>query len=355
MSPANRWEFWIDRGGTFTDCLGRAPDRSLHVAKVLSSDRAPLKGIAELLGLDPTDTVPPCDLRLGTTVATNALLERKGRPCGLVITRGFADLLEIGTQARPQLFALDVVKPRVLYDHVLEIDARAAPDGRVVSRPDPVTLKAQLSELAAQVDSVIDARAAPDGRVVSRPDPVTLKAQLSELAAQVDSVAVVVIHACAAPQLEREMGDLARTAGFAHVSLSHEATAELGMLARGDTAVVDAYLTPLLRQYLTDLAAELPGSNIRLMQSSGRLCEADSFGGPAAVLSGPAGGVVACTTIAEDAGLNQVIGFDMGGTETAGGAMGCGGGVGSLPQAPRPKSSATASPSFSDPNVVMTG
>lgn len=321
MSPANRWEFWIDRGGTFTDCLGRAPDRSLHVAKVLSSDRAPLKGIAELLGLDPTDTVPPCDLRLGTTVATNALLERKGRPCGLVITRGFADLLEIGTQARPQLFALDVVKPRVLYDHVLEIDARAAPDGRVVSRPDPVTLKAQLSELAAQVDSV----------------------------------AVVVIHACAAPQLEREMGDLARTAGFAHVSLSHEATAELGMLARGDTAVVDAYLTPLLRQYLTDLAAELPGSNIRLMQSSGRLCEADSFGGPAAVLSGPAGGVVACTTIAEDAGLNQVIGFDMGGTETAGGAMGCGGGVGSLPQAPRPKSSATASPSFSDPNVVMTG
>ncbi|MBW2458014.1 MAG: hydantoinase B/oxoprolinase family protein, partial [Deltaproteobacteria bacterium] len=282
MPPASRWEFWIDRGGTFTDCLGRAPDGRLHVAKILSSDRAPLEGIAELLGLDPTAAVPPCDLRMGTTVATNALLERKGRPCALVITRGFADLLEIGTQARPQLFALDVVKPAVLYDHVLEIDARAAPDGTVVSRPDPVALEAQLTELAARVDSV----------------------------------AVVVMHGYAAPQLERSIGELARAAGFAHVALSHEAAAELGMLARGDTAVVDAYLTPLLRQYLTELAAELPGSSLRVMQSSGRLCEAGSFGGPAAVLSGPAGGVVACARIAERAGLDQVIGFDMGGTST---------------------------------------
>ncbi|RLB60431.1 MAG: 5-oxoprolinase [Deltaproteobacteria bacterium] len=282
MPPAARWEFWIDRGGTFTDCLGRAPGGEVHVAKVLSSDRAPLQAIRQILGLEPDQSIPPCDLRMGTTVATNALLERRGRPCALVITRGFADLLEIGTQARPALFALDVIKPSVLYDRVLEVDARAAPDGTVIQRPDLITLQADLQRLAKEVDSV----------------------------------AVVVMHAYAAPELELAIGELATAAGFSHVALSHALDAEIGMLARGDTAVVDAYLTPLLRQHLADLAGELAGCNLQVMQSSGGLVEASSFGGPAAVLSGPAGGVVACARIAETAGIDQVIGFDMGGTST---------------------------------------
>ena len=277
-----RWSFWIDRGGTFTDCIGRGPDGRIAVAKVLSSDRAPLEGIRQILGLAAGDSIAPCDVRMGTTVATNALLERKGIHCGLVITRGFADLLRIGTQARDDLFALDVVKPDVLYDSVLEVDARAAPDGSILAEPDLGILEEQLESLAQRVDSV----------------------------------AVVVMHAYGTPQLERVIGALARKVGFEHVSLSHEVVAELGMLARGDTTVVDAYLTPLLRDYLKMLADELPGSTLRLMQSSGGLVAAERFRGPAAVLSGPAGGVVACARLAKDNLIDELIGFDMGGTST---------------------------------------
>lgn len=282
MADARRWSFWIDRGGTFTDCIGRDPDGGLHVAKVLSSDRAPLLGIRKLLGLRPDDAVPPVDVRMGTTVATNALLERKGVRCALVITRGFGDLLAIGTQSRPELFALDVVKPSSLYAEVLEIDARAAPDGTVLEEPDPTATRAAFEDLAQRVSSV----------------------------------AVVVMHAYAAPELERRVGALAREAGVPDVSLSHELAAELGMLARGDTAVVDAYLTPLLRDYLEGLRRELPGSTLRLMQSSGSLVDAARFRGPAAVLSGPAGGVVAVERLVEACGLDEAIGFDMGGTST---------------------------------------
>ncbi|HZO13069.1 MAG TPA: hydantoinase/oxoprolinase family protein, partial [Polyangiaceae bacterium] len=276
-----RWQFWIDRGGTFTDCLGRDPQGDMHVAKVLSSDRAPIEGIRHILGLAADEPVPPSDVRMGTTVATNALLERKGIPCALLVTRGLRDLLEIGTQARPEIFARHVVKPSLLYQEVLEIDARAAADGRVLARPGP--------ELAQE---------------------------LAALRKRVDSVAVVVMHGYACPELEREVGDVARAAGFAHVALAHELAAEIGMLARGDTAIVDAYLTPLLHRYLDELAAELPGSSLRLMQSSGGLAPAHAFRGPAAVLSGPAGGVVACARIAESNALAEVIGFDMGGTST---------------------------------------
>lgn len=282
MGAERRWSFWIDRGGTFTDCIGRDPEGVLHVAKVLSSDRAPLVGIRELLGLAPSEPVPPVDVRMGTTVATNALLERKGVGCALVTTRGFADLLAIGTQSRPDLFTLDVVKPSTLYSEVLEIDARAAPDGTVLVEPEPTATKAALEELASRVSSV----------------------------------AVVVMHAYAAPALERRVGALAREAGLSDVSLSHELAAELGMLARGDTAVVDAYLTPLLRDYLDGLRRELPGSTLRLMQSSGSLVDATRFRGPAAVLSGPAGGVVAVERLVDTCALEQAIGFDMGGTST---------------------------------------
>ncbi len=279
-----RWAFWIDRGGTFTDCIGRHPTTGeLSVAKVLSSDRAPLVGIRQLLGLDEDAPIPPCDVRMGTTVATNALLERKGVRTALVVTRGFGDLLEIGTQARPDLFALDIRKPELLYSRVVEVSARCAPDGRVLERPDGEALEAALAELRR------------DG---------------------FDSLAVVVIHAYKNPDLELEIGQTARAAGFGHVALSHECARELGMLSRGDTATIDAYLTPLLRSYLDTLQAELPGSSLRIMQSSGGLTEAARFRGPHAILSGPAGGVVGYARVAERTGFPRAIGFDMGGTST---------------------------------------
>ena len=291
VAMSTRWQFWIDRGGTFTDCIGREPQTGrLHVAKVLSHDRAPLEGIRRLLGLADDTPIPPCDVRMGTTVATNALLERRGRRVGLVISRGFGDLLEIGTQARPDLFALAVRKPKPLYAAVTEVDARAAPDGSVLCSP-----------LADE-----------------------LREAMTELARDVDSAAIVLLHGYAAPALERKVAEAARAAGIAHVVCSHEAAAELGMLARGDTAVVDAYLTPLLVDYLRELEAELSGGTRRLMQSSGDLAPAAQLRGPHAVLSGPAGGVIACSRIADVVELDEVIGFDMGGTSTDVCRLACG-------------------------------
>ena len=284
MAARGRTEFWIDRGGTFTDCIARdAGSGRLRVAKRLSSDRAPLDAIRELLGLAPGAPIPPCDVRMGTTLATNALLERKGAPFALVITRGFRDLLAIGTQARPKLFDLAIRKPELLYREVLEVDARAAADGQILERPRPERLRAELARLR--------------------------RAGLS-------SLAVVVLHAYRGGELEREIGALAREVGFAHVALSHEVAPEMGLLARGDTACVDAYLTPLLREYVAALRRELPGSTLRIMQSSGGLTSAERFRGPHAILSGPAGGVVACAHVASGLGAARAIGFDMGGTST---------------------------------------
>ncbi len=281
---SERWQFWIDRGGTFTDCLGRDPETgSIRIAKVLSSDRAPLVGIREILGIGPRASIPPCDIRMGTTLATNALLERKGAPALLVITRGFRDLLEIGTQARPEIFALEIRKPEVLYQEVLEVDARAGADGRILERPDEVKVR---QELAAVRDRGIR------------------------------SVAIVFLHAYRAGELERDVGRIAEAVGFEHVALSHEVAAEIGFTARGDTTTVDAYLTPLIRDYVGTLLAELPGSSLRIMQSSGGLTDAARFRGPHAILSGPAAGVVAYAHVARGAGEARAIGFDMGGTST---------------------------------------
>ncbi len=279
-----RWAFWIDRGGTFTDCLGLPPDGgALRVTKVLSDDQAPITGIRALLGLDPDDPLPPCDVTMGTTVATNALLERKGRDCALVITRGFGDLVAIGTQARPELFARAVTRPPVLYREVVEVDARLDPEGRVLIEPDEDETKAALRRL--------------------RPT--------------IDSVAISVLHSHRNPALEERLARWAADVGFGHVVCASSLTAEMGLLARADTAVVDAYLTPLLRDYLAGLREALgPDSTLRLMPSGGDLVPPARFRGPAAVLSGPAGGVVACRALARAAGLDEVIGFDMGGTST---------------------------------------
>ena len=281
---AQVWQIWIDRGGTFTDCVGRDPATGrLHAVKLLSSDLAPLAGIRRLMGLDEAAQIPACRVRMGTTLATNALLERTGAACGLVISRGFGDLLEIGDQTRPDLFALAIAPRTVLPRRVLEVDARLDCDGAVLQRPDMAGLLAELQGWR-------------QGGVVS--------------------VAVAVIHAYRDGALEREIGAVARAAGFDDVTLSHEVAGVQGLLARVETACVDAYLTPLLREYVRVLAAELPGSDVQVMQSSGDLTPARRFRGRDAVLSGPAGGVVACAAVAELLGLEAVIGFDMGGTST---------------------------------------
>ena len=276
-------DFFIDRGGTFTDCLGVDEHGALFLAKVLSSDRAPLEGIRQLLGLGPDQPIPACRVRMGTTLATNALLERKGERFALLITRGFRDLLRIGTQARPDLFALAIQRASVLYEEVLEIEARADRDGSPIERPDQAALLARLRELRAR---------------------------------GIDSVAVVVLGDHRTGALELEVAELARSAGISQISLSHRLAPRLGLLARGDTASVDAYLTPRLARYLDTLQAELPGSTLHLMQSSGGLCDAAHFRGPNALLSGPAGGSVALAQIARTLGIDQVLGFDMGGTST---------------------------------------
>jgi len=279
-----RWRFWVDRGGTFTDCVGQPPGTgALRVTKVLSSDDAPLRGIRALLGLRPDDPIPPCELRMGTTLGTNALLERKGRACALAITRGFGDLLEIGDQTRPEIFAVPIDRPPPLHAAVLELDARLDPAGNVLVRPEPAVLRAQLRELHAQ---------------------------------GLRSLAVAVLHAYRDGTLEQEIAALARAEGFSHVSCSHEVAAAIGLLARGDTTVVDAYLTPLLQDYLEGLRRALPGSRLQVMGSSGGLHPAERFRGRDAVLSGPAGGVVACAALARAHALPAILGLDIGGTST---------------------------------------
>jgi 5-oxoprolinase (ATP-hydrolysing) len=278
------WQFWIDRGGTFTDCLGRdSSSAEIRTVKVLSSDRAPLIGIRRLLGIGETAPIPPCEVRMGTTLATNALLERRGADCALAITRGFGDLLEIGTQARPHIFELDIRKPELLYKEVIEVEARCDAEGRVIARPERQALERELCNLRGH---------------------------------GIDSLAVVVLHAYRNADLEREIGDLAREIGFSHVSLSAQVANEIGMVGRGDTTVADAYLTPLIRDYVASLLAELPGTSLRIMQSSGGLTDATRFSGRNAILSGPAAGVVACAHLARETGFDRAIGFDMGGTST---------------------------------------
>ncbi|MCW8141325.1 MAG: 5-oxoprolinase, partial [Planctomycetota bacterium] len=287
-----RWAFWIDRGGTFTDVVARDPAGALHLRKLLSEDPAhledaPLRAIRGLLGLPPD---APLDqdrieaVRMGTTVATNALLERRGARVCLVITAGLEDALEIGTQARPDLFALAIKKPEPLAAEVVALDERVLADGTVRRSPDLAALRARLEEVRAR---------------------------------GVDAVAVVLMNAWAYPAHEQAVGALCREMGFGHVGLSHEVVGEIKLTARGDTTTADAYLTPILRAYVERVRRRLGERvSLRFMQSSGALADAARFSGKDAVLSGPAGGVVAVAHAARRAGLPKVIGFDMGGTST---------------------------------------
>lgn len=281
------WRFWIDRGGTFTDIVAVSPSGSLTVRKLLSEnpDRyadAAIHGIGEILAEAGGGAI--AEVKVGTTVATNALLERAGEPTVLAITAGFADVLTIGVQARPRLFDLAIVLPERLETRTVEIAGRLTADGAVRI---PLDLEAARRDLAA---------AHADG---------------------FRSVAIVLMHAWRDPAHERAIAALAREIGFTQVSASHEVSALMKIVARGDTTVADAYLSPPLRRYVRGVAGALgPGAPLALMQSNGGLAPAETFRGRDAILSGPAGGVVGMAQVAAEAGFEKVIGFDMGGTST---------------------------------------
>ena len=294
----DKWDFWIDRGGTFTDIVGRAPDGGLQQRKLLSEnpeayEDAAIQGIRDLLGLAPSQAIPPArigEVKMGTTVATNALLERKGERTLLVVTRGFRDALRIAYQARPDIFAKEIVLPEQLYERVVEADERVRADGTVECAFDPEALRPEL-------------QAAKE--------------------AGIDAVAIVFMHAWKSPEHERKAAALARELGFGQVSASHEVSPLAKLVGRGDTTVVDAYLSPILRRYVRHVAAELgtrlgerAGPSLQFMMSSGGLTAAEMFQGKDAILSGPAGGVVGMVETARLAGFEKVIGFDMGGTST---------------------------------------
>src|SRR5262245_31495548 len=286
------WEFWIDRGGTFTDIVARRPDGSLVTHKLLSEnpqryEDAALQGIREAMGLADGAPLPSRAIdavKMGTTVATNALLERKGDRTLLAITRGFADALRIGDKKRPRLFDRHIVLPAQLYERVAEIEERVTASGQ---------LRVALDEAQAR-------RSFQDA-----------------FATGIRSVAIVLMHGYRYPAHEQRLAEIAREVGFTRVSTSHETSRLMKLGGRGDTTVVDAYVSPILRRRVDALAQAL-GPHVRLsfMQSNGGLAAASAFQGKDAILSGPAGGIVGMARAATQAGFDRVIGFDMGGTST---------------------------------------
>jgi 5-oxoprolinase (ATP-hydrolysing) len=285
-----RWEFWVDRGGTFTDIVGRRPDGSLAAHKLLSVSPAyrdaAVAGIRHLLGVAPGAPLPADQIaavRLGTTVATNALLERKGEPTVLVITEGFGDALRIAYQNRPRIFDRHIILPEQLYDRVIEVPERIGAHGEVIR---PLADGAVEGELRAA------------------------------FAAGFRAAAVICLHGYRYPAHEERIGAIARRIGFAQVSESHEVSPLMRLVSRGDTTVVDAYLSPVLGRYVEEVAAELSGVPLLFMQSNGGLAAGASFRGKDSILSGPAGGIVGMARTAAAAGFDRVIGFDMGGTST---------------------------------------
>ncbi|MGA2255759.1 MAG: hydantoinase B/oxoprolinase family protein, partial [Thermoguttaceae bacterium] len=359
---SSRWQFWIDVGGTFTDCIGRRLDGPLVRHKILSSgitkgkagpgcertqivdlarrvdpdqfwtgyrlrlldrwgraiaeakisnfkqangilylaeplpvtpaegqpyelvsdEEAAIQGIRYLLGIGCDVSLPPMEVRLGTTRGTNALITRRGAKTALVTTRGFGDILRIGYQNRPKLFELAIHKPEPLFAAVVEIDERIAATGQVLCVPDAGEMRAQLAAILQQ---------------------------------GIESLAVCLLHAYAHPQHEELIGRLAREVGFEEISLSHQVAPLMKIVPRGDTTVVDAYLNPVLRSYVGRLSQAI-GGRLQILTSAGGLVEAGRFVGKDSILSGPAGGVIGFSQIARAAGFEQTIGFDMGGTST---------------------------------------
>ena len=286
-----RWEFWIDRGGTFTDVVARRPDGSLLTHKLLSENPeqysdAAVAGIRKLLGLGPDEAISPAQVnavKMGTTVATNALLERKGEPMILLITRGFRDALRIAYQNRPRLFDRHIVLPELLYREAIEVEERIDAQGGVVTPLDAAAVRRDLE---------------------------------AAYASGYRAAAVVLMHGYRYHQHEARVEAIAREIGFTQVSVSHKVSPLMKLVSRGDTTVVDAYLSPILRRYVDQVASQMNGVRLLFMQSNGGLTDAHRFQGKDSILSGPAGGIVGMVRTAETAGFDRIIGFDMGGTST---------------------------------------
>lgn len=287
----DQWQFWIDRGGTFTDIVAQQPDGKLEARKFLSENPEQYKdaatfGIRSFLGCKADEVVPSEQIdivKMGTTVGTNALLERKGEPTILVTTNGFKDQLRIGFQARPRIFDRHIILPEMLFCDVVEVDERVDRDGNILQPLDEVGLKAGLR---AQYDKGIR------------------------------SVAILFMHGYRYPEHEKRAGDIAREIGFTQISISHEISPLMKYVVRGDTTVVDAYLSPILRRYVEQVSSDLNDTKLFFMQSHGGLIDADQFQGKDCILSGPAGGIVGAVKTSQAQGFDKVLTFDMGGTST---------------------------------------
>ena len=285
------WQFWIDRGGTFTDIVAKQPDGSLLTHKLLSENPeqyrdAAIAGIRHLLALPAGAPIPVAQIeavKMGTTVATNALLERKGEPTVLFITKGFRDQLRIGYQNRPRIFDRHIVLPELLYTEVVEVGERIGARGEVIM---PLDETATGNALKGAWNKGFRA------------------------------IAIVLMHGYRYHQHEIRVAEMARTIGFTQVSVSHDVSPLMKVVSRGDTTVVDAYLSPILRRYVNQVASELPGCKVMFMQSNGGLTDANKFQGKDSILSGPAGGIIGMVRTAAIAGFDKIIGFDMGGTST---------------------------------------
>ena len=291
-----KWQFWIDRGGTFTDIIGRSPEGQISTRKLLSENSAQYKdaaiqGIRNLLNLKDADSVPIDQIdsiKMGTTVATNALLEREGEKTLLAITSGFSDILRIGYQQRPQLFSLDIQLPDMLYSEIVEIEERVDINGKIIKKLDLINTKKLLKIAFDQ---------------------------------GFNSIAIVLMHGYRHQGHEQQVAEIAKKIGFVQISVSHKVSPLMKMIPRGDTTVVDAYLSPILRRYVNQVKDALGPTQsdygkLMFMQSNGGLTDANYFQGKDAILSGPAGGVVGMVKTGEKIGLNKLIGFDMGGTST---------------------------------------
>ncbi len=285
------WQFWIDRGGTFTDLIARKPDGGLIGHKLLSEnpdhyEDAAIQGIRDLMQIESDKPIPSGNIevvRMGTTVATNALLERKGARVLLAVTRGFRDALRIGDQSRPHIFARQIILPEMLYERVIEIDERISAEGEVLRTIDLESLKLELQKA---FDLGIRA------------------------------IAILCLHGYRYPQHEKAVATLAHQIGFTQISSSHDTTALIKLIGRGDITVVDAYLSPVLRRYVDQISAALGGTQILFMQSNGGLVDSSHFRGKNATLSGPAGGIVGAVETSMNAGFEKIVTFDMGGTST---------------------------------------
>ena len=293
-TSSGKWEFWIDRGGTFTDIVAKAPDGSLKNSKYLYENPeqykdAAIQGIRDFLKIDVNEQIQDLDVdcvKMGTTVATNALLERKGDRTLLLITEGFRDLLRIGYQARPKLFDFNIILPTPIYEMVAEIKERLNAAGEIIEPLDEVKAREDLKLARAN---------------------------------GIKSVAIALMHGYLNPIHEKQIAQIATEEGFEQISFSNEISPLMKLVGRADTTVIDAYLSPILKRYVDQISSEFNKdytAQLLFMQSNGGLTDANVFRGKDAILSGPAGGVVGMAKTAQIAGFEKLIGFDMGGTST---------------------------------------